>query len=768
MKNLFEADKRWIVNPFWFGFVSCVVFALIGNTLGPLVFPSFYEGSIPHILVEARRIHDASLSGATAGGGFSVFYLKHIYALTGIPSPAWGIPVLGVLAGVSFRLLASIFDLLGVRGRWWPLVFALWFAVTPSSHAWLLWLHNESFFVPGLLLLTWVLLSPEFKVKHATALGLGVWLVAGNSIFSLVPLSFGLMLALFVKMWGQLQGAWRLLVMLLALGSFFVFKPRLEPLSGEGLVRQHREYLAQHPDGALNYLTDSDRAGEKSVFAYLPGALRLSFLEPMLSYEGKVEGELRTVAIGLLKLEMLVFAFLLVIFLGSLRRVKSREVLICILIALPSLVYLGLVYPNLGILAKLRFPFLLLIKLATFAGLWSLQRTTWPGRILMWVDPPKKLRTPKRLVFLVPDDLTFITQRLVMGRAALEAGFEVHVVSADLGAVKKVEELGFIHHALSLNRGGLNPVKDAFAFLRLVFLLAKLRPDILHNVSIKPVIYGSTAGAIVGLSRIVDLVNGLGYAFEKKGFKGHLVNLVATALYRNALALPGIRVIFQNPDNRQHFLDNRLVAPEKTVLIRGSGVDMEKFKKTPLPNNTPPVVLFVGRLLWSKGIRELVAAARILREQKVDFRLVVVGEPDELNPESADLATIKAWEAEGLIEWKGKQTDMPGFYQSADIVCLPSYGEGLPLTLLEAASCGRPLVATDVPGCREVVQDGVNGYLVPVRDVKILAKSLTHLLTDKGLREKLGYASHKRVEAEFSAQIVSGKLQEVYSSLIAP
>jgi glycosyltransferase involved in cell wall biosynthesis len=202
------------------------------------------------------------------------------------------------------------------------------------------------------------------------------------------------------------------------------------------------------------------------------------------------------------------------------------------------------------------------------------------------------------------------------------------------------------------------------------------------------------------------------------------------------------------------------------VLIRGSGVDMQKFIKTPLPRTEVPTILYVGRLLWSKGIRELVKAAEILRERKVPFNLVIVGEPDELNPESANPAVIKEWEDKGLLKWMGRQADMPKFYQEASIVCLPSYGEGLPLTMLEAAATGRALVATDVPGCREVVREGVNGFLVPVQDADTLAFALERLLRNKDLREKFGEASHRMVKEEFSSQIVEEKLLTVYSSLL--
>jgi glycosyltransferase involved in cell wall biosynthesis len=265
---------------------------------------------------------------------------------------------------------------------------------------------------------------------------------------------------------------------------------------------------------------------------------------------------------------------------------------------------------------------------------------------------------------------------------------------------------------------------------------------------------------------VVNLVNGMGYAFDKVGLKGTIVYYIAVALYRNALAMPGIRVIFQNPTDRQYFIDHKLVDESKTVLIRGSGVDMKKFTPEALPTDEKPTVLFVGRLLWSKGIQELVDAAQLIRQNGIAFRLMIVGEPDERNPGAVPRAFLEEWHKNGVIDWVGRQTDMPSFYRKADIVCLPTkYREGLPLTLLEAASMGRPLVATDMPGCREAVISGLNGFLVPIDNAVALADALGKLLSDRSLREKMGRASSQLVEDEFSSEHVKRQLLAVYDSL---
>ena len=382
--------------------------------------------------------------------------------------------------------------------------------------------------------------------------------------------------------------------------------------------------------------------------------------------------------------------------------------------------------------------------------------------------PRKELiTTKKKLLFLVPDDITFIIQRLVMAQGAQKAGYDVHVASEDTGSSQQIKDFGFTYHHLDLNRGGMNPFLDFLNFFKLVFFLSKEKPDILQCVSIKPVLYGAIAGSMVGLKRIVCLVNGLGYAFEGSNLKGKLIRQVASTLYRLAFLTNGIRVIFQNPDDREFFIKNNLVDENKTLLIRGSGVNMEKFRPSSQATNPTPVVLFVGRLLWNKGIRELVQAVRILKAEKLDFTLKIVGGPDDRNPAAVPRDYLENLHNEGVIEWAGRQSDMPRFYREADIVCLPTlYKEGLPLTLLEAASTGRALIATDMPGCREIVRSGVNGFLVSMENPNALADALRTLIQNPALRKEFGENSAKIVREEFSSDIIQGQLVSVYESLL--
>jgi glycosyltransferase involved in cell wall biosynthesis len=543
-------------------------------------------------------------------------------------------------------------------------------------------------------------------------------------------------------------------------GGKYINKPLMS------LAYTRERFLFERSHGNTNYLPEVHLDNGLKTIQFFPKALQLSLLEP-LPFRTIDGGGARKLLFMSVQLEMLLVYASLFFLLFSGRKSWKPAVFVCIALALPFLLSLGVAVPNVGTINRYRFPFLILIKLAGLAALWNASRLKWPGRLLMWVNPPKIERAKKKVIFLVPDDITFLIQRLVMAQGAQKAGYDVHVASEDTGVSDKVTALGFTFHRLDLNRGGLNPFADFRAFIKLVFFLAKERPDILQCVSIKPVLYGATAGTIVGLNRIVCLVNGLGYAFEAKGFKGKIVFNIAKTLYRNALALPGVRVVFQNPDDQEYFVENKLVDAHKTILIRGSGVNMEKFKPTPQPQNPRPIVLFVGRLLWSKGIQDLIDAAKILKAEKIDFSLKIVGQPDDRNPEAVPNKMLEDLHEQGIIEWLGRQTDMPKFYRESDIVVLPTtYREGLPLTLLEAASTGRALVATDVPGCREVVSDQVNGFLVPPKNVLELTNALRKLLLDPELRRKFGEAGSVIVRDEFSSQIVQTRLSNVYETLL--
>jgi len=273
-------------------------------------------------------------------------------------------------------------------------------------------------------------------------------------------------------------------------------------------------------------------------------------------------------------------------------------------------------------------------------------------------------------------------------------------------------------------------------------------------------LYGSWAARLAGVHAVVNAQPGFGYVFTASGAKVRALRAGVELAYRSAWAGRGTRVVFQNPETRDYFCERGLIARERTVLLRGTGVDVDEFAARPEPDGTP-VLMLASRLLWDKGIGETVEAARRLRAAGRQLRLVLVGRPDAANPEAIGEAQLRRWEARGDVEWWGHHEDMPAALARCTLFVMPSYAEGLPRALVEAAAVGRAIVTTDVPGCREVVRDGVNGMLVPARDVERLAEAIATLLDDPVRRARMGAAGRRRVEEEFSLPRVASRFVAV-------
>lgn len=366
---------------------------------------------------------------------------------------------------------------------------------------------------------------------------------------------------------------------------------------------------------------------------------------------------------------------------------------------------------------------------------------------------------------VVNDPAFFLSHRLAIAEGARKIGYKVHVATMDGEAVRTIESKGFIHHVLPLSRSGRNPLRELFVFFFLWRLLWRIRPDILHLVTIKPVIYGGIAARIAPVKGVVAAVSGLGYVFIAHGFKAGLLRGVVSYLYRIALGKENLSVIFQNPDDRKVFTDLRLLDVGKTVLIRGSGVDLDVYPYIPEPPSEVPVVCLAARLLRDKGVVEFAEAAAILKERgvKADFQLI--GSVDPGNPASVTEEEIAVWRDRGLVEMLGHRNDVASLFANAHIVTLPSYREGLPKVLIEAAACGRAVVTTDVPGCRDAIDPNVTGLLVPERDAVALADALQSLIGDTALRKRMGAAGRSLAEREFRLDKVVQRHLDIYSKL---
>jgi glycosyltransferase involved in cell wall biosynthesis len=333
-------------------------------------------------------------------------------------------------------------------------------------------------------------------------------------------------------------------------------------------------------------------------------------------------------------------------------------------------------------------------------------------------------------------------------RTLVERGLRVVACApaAPATVVDALAAMGVTYRDVPLERGGLRPDRDLRAAAALVALFRELRPDIVLSYTTKAVIFGLVAARLAGVPRRFAMITGLGYAFIGTGPKARLVGAAVRRLYR--LSLGGAdRVFFQNPDDRALFERLGLLrAPDQAVLINGSGVDLDVFRPAPLPEG-PPSFLLIARLLGDKGVREYAEAARLLRARYPDAAFRLAGWIDGDNPAAIAEWELRAWVAEGTVEYLGRLDDVRPAISAASVYVLPSYREGTPRTVLEAMAMGRPIVTTDAPGCRETVRDGVNGFLVPVRDAGALARALERFLAEPALIERMARES-RRIAAE--------------------
>lgn len=371
------------------------------------------------------------------------------------------------------------------------------------------------------------------------------------------------------------------------------------------------------------------------------------------------------------------------------------------------------------------------------------------------------MRQP-RLVFFVTEDWYFCSHRLPLARAARAAGFDVAVVTRVQRHAAQIRDAGIELIPIDLARRSKNPFTESRTLSQLTGIYRRIKPDIVHHVALKPVLYGTIAARLASVPTVINALAGLGYLFSSVDFAARLSRPLLEIGFR--MLLKPNWVIVQNPDDRQLLVERGLINAARTTLIRGSGVDLEAFAPAPEANGIPLIVL-PARLLSDKGVGEFVAAARLLRQQGVAARFALVGAPDPANPATVPQATLDAWRAEGVVELWGWRDDMAQVFRDCHVACLPSYREGLPKVLIEAAACGRPLVTCDVPGCREVVRHGINGLLVPPRDPAALAAALKQLVENSLQRAAFGRRAHDIAAAEFSLSAVIGQTLALYREL---
>ena len=371
---------------------------------------------------------------------------------------------------------------------------------------------------------------------------------------------------------------------------------------------------------------------------------------------------------------------------------------------------------------------------------------------------------PASILYVVTEDWYFLSHRLPMARAAKAVGYEIHVATRLNSGKEAIEAEGFTPHALSWQRGSLSPRHSIAGVSELRKLLRKLEPNILHNISLKPVLLGSIASLGLPSIAVVNSLTGLGTLFIGNHRKSELTRPLVIAVLKALLKRSNTRTIVQNPDDKRFVLD--LGVPESSVdLIPGSGVDTAHF--TPLPDPPPPITAaYVGRMLADKGVITLIQAFSLATSRGLKLQLLLAGDTDRENPGSLAPEQLREFASAFGINWLGHVADIREVWARAHIAVLASRREGLPKSLLEAAACGRPMIATDTPGCREIAIRDETALTFPVDDAPTLADALTRMAGDADIRARFGERARGLVEKKFSAEVIGKEIIALYRSLV--
>lgn len=384
----------------------------------------------------------------------------------------------------------------------------------------------------------------------------------------------------------------------------------------------------------------------------------------------------------------------------------------------------------------------------------------------MW-DKITLAHQSKIILFVVNAPEFFLSHRLPLAVAAKNSGYEVHIATADGPDVERIQSLDFVHHVVPIVRSSQNPLSELFTLLCLVKLFRRVKPVLVHLITIKPVLYGGIAARVAGVESVVSAVSGLGTVFLAESVAARVRRWLVTAWYRSAFKQKRLAVIFQNPDDRDALLKLKALVPPQARMIRGSGVALADYPYVPELEGKP-VVVMAARLLKDKGVFEFVEAARLLKQRGLVVDMRLIGSPDPCNPTSVTQLDLERWAAEGHIDLLGYRKDIAEQYAAAHIICLPSYREGLPKSLVEAAACGRAVVTTDVPGCRDAITSGETGLLVPIKNAEALADAIETLIVSPELRKQMGQAGRALAEEAFAIEKIVEQHMDIYQELLGP
>ena len=376
----------------------------------------------------------------------------------------------------------------------------------------------------------------------------------------------------------------------------------------------------------------------------------------------------------------------------------------------------------------------------------------------------------KKLLFNITEDWFFCSHFLERAIAAKEEGYSIFVLCKNNVHKNIIENHGIHFCNIPYNRKSINPIYELYILFRIIYFYLILKPDIVHHVAAKPIIYGSIAAKFCKIKSVLNAPVGLGFVFSSDTLKARILRPFLKFFLKKFLnSHLGInmrnKVIFENYDDLNYFVEMGAVKENYACVIRGAGVKVDKILYKNKSERLIPTITLLARMLKDKGVREFVAAAKKLNNQKLNGRFLLVGDTDPLNPSSLNKSTLYKWNAEKVIEWKGWVEDTEAILNETDILCLPSYREGLPKALIEGAAFGIPIVTTDTVGCKDVVQDGLNGFLVPIKNVDQLAHKIYLLIINKKLRNKMGKESHKIALTKFASPIIISQTLKVYEEL---
>ncbi|MFT7565753.1 MAG: glycosyltransferase involved in cell wall biosynthesis [Pseudoalteromonas distincta] len=366
-----------------------------------------------------------------------------------------------------------------------------------------------------------------------------------------------------------------------------------------------------------------------------------------------------------------------------------------------------------------------------------------------------------RLLFIVNVDWFFISHRLPIALAAIEQGYEVHLACEITNRKDELEALGIVVHPLSISRSGTSLLKELNVIKEVNSVVKAVSPKVIHLVTIKGVIYGGLVTRFKKIKVRVASISGLGFVFIDEGPKARIIRFIVTKLYRLALSSSNCKVIFQNENDKKIFTNYKIINSEQSIIIRGSGIDLGIYKDQPEPSGEK-VVMFLARLLKDKGLVEFCEAATRLKKNGIKAKFVLVGDIDLHNPNSITQVELNSFTSSGCIEHWGYSQNVPEIIAKSHIMVLPSYREGLPKSLIEAAACGRAVITTDVPGCRDAIKPNETGLLVKAKSSDDLAKAILKLLSDDSLRITFGKAGRQLAEGSFNIDDVVATHMVIY------